>query len=314
MAPVLKVLEFLRITCIARDYIRRFPNRGASLLAFLGRKLNRWCRFWLGIFKFRRCWCPFLRTEAISYSLSGGSAVVREYVVAASSVPPSTSLPSLHEHAERQHTAVAQTVGVDPPVLASITVDHPHTPQPPHPFGGRSPGNRSSGNLSAVFQSSANDRYSIISNSRELIRAPLGQPSRLRRAPHRQFGRGPDPARDPSRSRERPTRPSTPATRPHSPTHWHPPRPEISTALPSTRGDGGPNPVVQPPASFSYAHEPALSPPSPDSPGVDLHDESLGSPTSSDFQTSEGFFLPEGRFVQLINSDQISRYGRNATM
>ena len=37
MAPVLKVLEFLRI---ARDYIRRFPGRGTSLLAFLGRKLN----------------------------------------------------------------------------------------------------------------------------------------------------------------------------------------------------------------------------------------------------------------------------------
>ena len=44
MAPVLKVLEFLRIIRtareIARECIKRFPGRGVSLLAFLGRKLN----------------------------------------------------------------------------------------------------------------------------------------------------------------------------------------------------------------------------------------------------------------------------------
>lgn len=78
MASVLKVLEFLRITRIARDYIRRFPGRGASLLAFFGRKLNTaWCRFWLRIFGHpkpgeRR----FIGSEASSYSVSGGQVLL----------------------------------------------------------------------------------------------------------------------------------------------------------------------------------------------------------------------------------------------
>jgi hypothetical protein len=221
MAPVLKVpskvLELLRIIWISRDCIKRFPGRGASLLAFLGRKLNTWCRFWLGIFGERR----FIRSEASSYSVSGGSAVVREYdVVTASYVPASASHPSLHEHplAESQPATVAPPVGVHPPVLAGDAVANPHTPNLVHPFGGRSFVNRSSDNLSIVsIQSCASDRYSIITNSRESIRATNGQPSRLPRATRR----GPDSAR----SRERPTRPSTPTT---PPPNAHPPHPHPS--------------------------------------------------------------------------------------
>ena len=377
MAPALNaLLEFLRIIRIARHYLKRFPGRGASILAFIGRKLNQWWRFWLGKFgRPKPIERQFLGTEASSYSVSGGSGVVREYVVAASYAPPSASRASLHELTDRPTAAVAQTVGVHPPpVPDTLSVDHPYVPNGgpshfSHALGGRTLGNRSSGNLSALsVQSRASDRFSVITNSRESLRNTHGQPSRYPRAPHRQFGRGPDPARDPTRSRERPTRPSTPLTRPHTPTHpthiTQPPRLEVITSLPSAHGDGRLNPVVQPSASSSYTHEPLSPPPmseirrrqsstiivdiqnpsteslsiasptnpphitdepfaidsstdhsSPDSPVVNLHDELLSvSPTSSNHQTLEDIFLPEGRFVQLINSDQIPRYEKNATM
>jgi hypothetical protein len=288
MVPVLKVLEFLRILGIARDCIKRLPGRGASLLAFLGRRLNTWYRFWLGNFgDFGRYKLPERRipgTEASSYSVSGGSAVVREYVVAASSVPAWASLPSLHEQ-ERTESQLAQTVDVHPPVPTSIIVDYPHTPNPLYAIGGTSLGDRSSGNLSAFsIQSRASDRFSFITNSLESIRTTHGQPSRYPRATHRQFGRGPGPAR----SKERLSRPSSPTTRPHTLTHpTHPLRLGINTTLPSTHGT-------------SSSHD---GPP-------------LGSPTPSNhrYHSALDFILPEGRFVQLINSDQISRYAKVATM
>jgi hypothetical protein len=357
MAPVLKaLLEFLRIIRFARDYIKRFPGRGASFLALLGRKLNAWWRFWLG--KFGRPKSVAERTpvfgteasEASPYSVSGGSAVVREYVIAASEVPASASHPSLYER-----ITVPQS---HPPVPTNLSVDHPYS------LGIVSHGSQS--NLSALSaQSRASDRFSIITASRESLRDTGGQPSRLPRATHRQFGRGPDP----SRSRDRPTRPNTPAptTRPHTPTN-NPPRLEIITSnLPSPiPGDDKVGPVFQPSASSTYTHEPLSPPPmnearrrrsstsvmvdvqnpsteslplssltnppqiteeplaldldsatvhsSPDSPAVDLHHElGPGSSTSSNL-TLEEYLVPEGRFIQLINSDQIPRYTKDATM
>ena len=364
MAPVLKVLEFLRIIRtareLARECIRRFPGRGVSLLAFLGRKLNTWCRFWLGIFgRPKPAERRLIGSEASSYLVPGGSATAGEYVVAASYVPASASHSSLHEHTEIQR---AQTVGVHPPVLASTAVNHPHTTNLPHAFGGGNAVNRSSGNLSAVtIQSRASDKYSIIINSYESIRAPLGQPSRRRRATYPQLGCGLDQGLDQLRSRERATWPPVPTTRPR--TH-HSPSLEIITAVPSTHGDGKVGPVVEPLASSSCTPEPPSPPPvneprrrppstsivldvknpstkslpissstnraqitdepfavdhstgrsSPDSPAVDLHDEPLqGSPTSS-IHPALDLDCPVGRFVQLINYDQIPRYTKNATM
>ena len=53
---------------------------------------------------------------------------------------------------------------------------------------------------------------------------------------------------------------------------------------------------------------------SPDPPVVDQHDEPVpGSPTSSNAATLD-YYLPDGRFVQLINSDQIPRYTKDALM
>ncbi|KAF8487058.1 hypothetical protein DFH94DRAFT_12899 [Russula ochroleuca] len=74
------------------------------------------------------------------------------------------------------------------------------------------------------------------------------------------------------------------------------------------------NPSTESLPISSFAMDPSTDHSSPDSPAVDLHDEPpLGSPTSSDL-TLENIILPEGRFVQLINSDQIPRYEKNATI
>jgi hypothetical protein len=369
MAPVLNVLlEILRILRFARDYIKRFPGRGASLLALLGRKLTAWWRFWrgkLGSYGGRKsARRPFVGTEASSSSVSGGSAVVGGYVVAASYVPPSASRPSLHERTDGQQQQVATVVypvGTHFPVIDSLSVDHPYGHNPPQTLGTRGLVNRSSGNLSAAsIQSRASDRFSIITTSRDSLRATHGQPSRLPRGTHRQFGRGPDPSR--SRERLPSSRPNTPSARPHTPPN--PPRLEIITNLPSpAHGTGRVTPLVPPSASSSYTHQP-LSPPisnevrrrqsstivvdvqfpsteslpispstnnppvteeplamesstahsSSDSPLVDQHDEPVpGSPTSSNAATLD-YYLPEGRFVQLINSDQIPRYEKNALM
>jgi hypothetical protein len=389
MAPVLKVfLEFLRVIRFARDYIKRSPRSAGSLFALLSRKLNVWWQFWLGklgsLGRPKPAERSFLGTEASSHSSSGGLAVVRGYVVAASSVPASASHPSLHEHTERQPAVITQTVDDHSPVLTSPSIDHPHAPNPSHPrlvnrksgslraasirshasdrlsiitdsreslraplgqpsrfvhppvlaslpvdhshttnpspLGGRSSVDRRSGSLGALsIQSRASDRYSIITGSHESIRAPPDGPSRLPRATHRQFGRGPDP------SWELPTRPHTL------------PRLEIITSKPFSSSPihvGPVTPVVQSSASSSYVHEP-LSPPirrrrsstsvvvdilnvSTESlPLTDLHDEPLppppGSPMSSDPVTLD-YFIPGGRFVQLINSDQIPRYAKDATM
>lgn len=411
MAPV---LEFLRILRFARNCIKRVPTRGrpslASLLALLGRKLTTWWRFWFGHPKSAER--PPLGSQASSYSVSGDSAVVREYVIAASYVPASASNPSLHERTDEQPGTVtqiaAQTAGIrwHLPVLENLPVNDLRDQSPLHPLDGGSFANRSSGNLSTISieslasdrfsiitnsrislraargqpsrlprasrrssvnstgnlsnissRSRASDRYSILTNPRESISSPLGppSPSRLPRATHRQFGSGPGS----SRSRERPSRPHTPTSPPL----------EIMTNLTSLHGDGKVKPVVQSAASSSSIHQP-LSPPSesvnrirrrqsttsvvvnvqnpsseslsvspssyspkyspqiteeplaidsddylsPGSPAVDLRDESYpGLPTSFNPGTLD-YSLPNGRFVQLINSDQIPRYTKDATM
>ena len=252
MASIPKVLEFLRIICSATDCITRFPGRGATLLSFLRRKLIVWWRFWFGKSGHPKpAERPLLGTKASSRSVSG-SAVVKEYVVAASYVPTSASHARPHERTESQPAAVTQTVSVHHhPVPPSISVDPPRAHDPSsHPLGERSLVNRRYATLSAVsLQSRASDRFSIITTSPGALRAPHDQRSRVpSRVTSRPFGRGTDP----SRLRRRPARP----------------------------------------------------------PVVDLHDETLsGSPTHTNPP-----IIPEGRFVQLINSDQIPRYDRGATM
>jgi len=363
MATILKLLlEFLRILRLARDYVQHFPGRWASLVAFLGRKLGALLRC-CGLERPgtlrspKPSKPPYCGSGARAYSVSGGPAVSKEYVVvAASSVPDSANYPNPQE-TRRQTATVAPTpaVGIPAQTLASLSIDQLHASNSPTPFEGRSLAHRSSGNLSAIsIQSKASSRLSIITNSRESTRAPaLGQPSRLPRATHRQFGRGPDP----SRSRDRPSRPSTPTTRPHTPYQF--PRLEIITSNPPhvAYEDGRVSPVVQPPSVSPHSHEP-LSPPPMDGnqrkqsstsvviefenpsteslplssinpPQLTEEPFTIDTPTANsppvtvaeslqdeEFPTASlpEEFLPEGRFVQLINSDQVPRYTKNVTM
>jgi hypothetical protein len=128
----------------------------------------------------------------------GWSSNREQYTVAASSFPVSASLPSLHEGVERQPATVAPILVVDtrvgtPPALVNLPAEHPHGHNLLHPLGGRGIANLSSGNLSgsskgSSIQSRASDRFSIITTSRDSVRATHGQPSRRI---HRRFGNDP---------------------------------------------------------------------------------------------------------------------------
>lgn len=344
--PVLpRLLGILRF---ARDYFKRFPCQWASFLTFLSRMLQR---SWLTNPRTSPSPKPFapsfLGIRANPYSVSDGLAVVRECTIAASHVPASASYPDLHECAERQQATVAPTGCISSPTLDSFFVN-------PHPFGGTSHVNRSSGNLSvASIQSRAGDRLSFITNPHESIHPPFSEPRRVHGPIYRQYGRGPDPSRL--------SRPPSPLNHPH--TSHQPPRLEIiTTDLPSPgHGDGNVNPVVWPSASFSYTHE-LLSSPSMHgsrrkqtaaSMLVDIQNPSTGpfrtsssthrqqiadEPFSIDSETApsspvsdpatlrdefllssaasakSSFYLPDGRTVRLFTSDQVPRYTKGDKM
>ena len=330
MAPML-ILEFLRAFRFVRNYIKRFPGRCASLLAFLGRKLGVLWRLWLGKLGTFRSPKPvgpsFPGNGERSYSVSDSSPVLREYVVAAANVPASASQPSLHERIERPLATMEQS-----PIPNSLSVDQPlvHTFNPTHSLDGRNPANLSVGNLST--HSRASDRLSIITkHSRESLRgsARAGHPSP--KAPYHQFGRGPDP----SPPTEQLPGPPSPISRWYI--HHQHSHPQIVTAdIPSHAQAGDRvSPTVSPrspaasPSSLSYPHEPLSPPPIPqilveepmathlptNSPPVSPTMERLE--TDSQFMASSStmdFFLPEDRFVQLIISDQIPRYTKNIKM
>jgi hypothetical protein len=187
------VLAFLSKLRFARDYAKRCllgRFKLSLLLAFLG----KWWHSRPGKPGTSQTLKPadpsFLGTKAISYSVSGRPTIVKQCTVAASSVPASASLPSLHERVERQPATMVGATRVGTP------------PAPGR--SGRDPVNRRSASMGST-QSRASDRFSM-----------------------------------------------------------------------------GP------------------------------HDEPvLGSPTSSSAATSD-YTLPHGRFVQLINSDQVPRYNREA--
>lgn len=360
MASILKViLQFLRTLHLARDYISYYPSRWASLFAFLRRGLSVLWHFRLEspstLPRPKSPETSFFGSRASGYSVSSISTVPRECVVAASTVPESVVYPNPQERAERQTATATPTGGIPPTAPVNLSVDHLHAPNPPTPVDGRVITNHSSGNLSTVsIQSRASDRFSVITNSHESIRAPpVGQPPRLARAIYRQFGRGPDP----SRSRDRPSRPPTPMSRPLTP-HQHPVPGGIATNLrTSARGDGrvSPMPVAQPPVSSDTHRARSESPIDGNrtrqrttSVVFDLQNpstESISSPlklteepSAMDTSTAHSSpviasvdlhdevpirsraaspwdgLLPPGRSVQPFNSDQVPRYTKNIKM
>jgi hypothetical protein len=293
MIPMQQVLlKLLRILRFVRDYfVGRAARHWSLFAAFLGRRISEFRRSWNrkpGTSRHPRTAEPSLpRNRAGSYSASGGSAVLREYVVAASTVPgrlaaSSASLASLQEDSEdaRQSASVPPSPTTSPPINLSVHQPHPlasfqedarqsasvppspttstgtptnlsvHQPRPPY---GRNRAASSSGSLSArSAQSRASERLSRIVNSRELLHVPVNQPPRPRRGIHRQFGT----AVDPPISRGQ-------LSRSPSPTH----RQNITNSdsrLPITTtyvhsdphdADEGRSPV-DPPSSSSSMHEP----------------------------------------------------------
>ena len=362
MASILKViLQFLRTLHLAKDYISHFPTRWASLFAFLRRGLSVLWRFRIG----RPNTLPrpkppepsFFGGRASGYSVSSNSTVPRECIVAASTIPELVVYPNPEERAERQ-TATATPTGGFPsihPVNLSVDHLHLHAPNPSALVDGRVITNHSSGNLSAVsLQSRASDRFSVITNSRESIRAPpVGQPPRLARAIYRQFGRGPDP----SRSRDRPSRSPTPMSRPLTP-HQLPVPGGIATNLRTlAREDGraSPMPVAQPPVS-SDTHETRSESPiegnrqrqrttsvvfdlqNPSTESISSPPPLTEEPSAIDTSTAHSspvtasmdlhdqvpihsltaspwdYLLPPGRSVRPFHSDEVPRYTKNITM
>jgi hypothetical protein len=100
MATLLKaLLECLRILRSAKVHIKLFPRYRASFLAYLGRKLTRreWRCSWprcnqTGTSRSPKPAGPlFPGGGTSSYSMSGGSACLGEYAVAASTVPASSA-------------------------------------------------------------------------------------------------------------------------------------------------------------------------------------------------------------------------------
>jgi hypothetical protein len=78
---------------------------------------------------------------------------------------------------------------------------------------------------------------------------------------------------------------------------------------------------VQNPSTESLPISPSTTNPITDEPlamepafVVDQHDEPVPDSSTSSNASTLDYYLPEGRFVQLINSDQIPRYDKNALM
>jgi hypothetical protein len=353
MASVLKILlDFLRRLRFPTDYTKRFSGHWALFFAFICRRFGLWRLWHKKPRTFRKTSPanpPFPSVGARGYSVLGSSADFREHILAASAVPKSPSLSSLHERVPRQTRTASPSGAITLPALvtSSLTADGASSP-----YDGNRVGNRSSANLST--NSRASDRRSLLTQqSRESLRTPARQPSPLPRATSRQFGLGPRL----SRSRERPSRSPSPTNR--FPLHSRPPHLEVDTTNIQTPAVVV-NPATSPTVPPFYTHEPLSPPidhrsnrrqstgsvalgvvgPSTDSlpltswspPPLTSESFPIGSPTAHSSPVSvpadildaplspttssviSDFYLPEGRFIALIHSDQVPRYSKDIKM
>ena len=311
MTSILKLFrDILSKLGSSRGFFHRFFRHWALFLAFLGRRLGVW-RLWDDR---KRGAFPKAKQAERSYPSTESSLDSREHAIfAASSIPESASHPSLRDITDMWSTGSTIGVGI---------------------YSNRS----SVANLST--HSRASDRLSIIlSHSRGSSHAPIGQTIRFHRAPHRQFGRGPSP----SPSRERPSRSPSPTSRIHQLprleidfTNLHPPTyvgdrdspppaayPDEPVILHERRRSttsvvvGVETPSTESlPLSPSANQQPLLEEPyampSPIYPTYPVADAGEGSPNhspiSSSPSTTFNLDLPEGRFLQLINSEEVPRY------
>ena len=312
------LLKLLRILRFVKDYIvGRVAGRWSLFTAFLVRRISELRRSWdrkPGTSRNHpRAAEPLLPgNRASSYSVSGGSAVLREYVVAASTVPGipgllAASTASFQEDAGQSPASIPLPPSPTTSIQASLFVHQPH------PVYGRNRAAGSSSNVSgSSAQSRASARLSTIVNSSELLHAPVNQPSRPRsaRSVYRHFG----PEVDPSPLRGQLVRSHSPSYRqnitrsdsrlsitPTSVSHPHDAdegRSPIAFPSPSPSTHGPQRPSTSRSMwGGSTSINLSIQSPSTDSLPIPLTEES----------TSE-FDLPEGRVLQMIHSDQIPRY------
>jgi hypothetical protein len=260
-------------------------------------------------------------------------------VVAASTVPTSASLPDLRERAPRQLTSATPSATITPPVqtIGNLTADRALST-----YDVTLPANHSSASIST--HSHASDRLSILTQSRESLRGPVGQPSRSPRGSYRQFGLGPKStssrerlSRSPTPSillspRQQPPRPSplqvdttdvvlNPATSPtvlaspFSFTH-DPLSPSADRGNHKRHSSGCVTVDIQNPSTESLPLEPSSPPRSPTvySFNVSVATKPKESRPPSPPPVISGFSPPYGRKVVPINSYDVPRYLKDITM
>ena len=314
MAPVLTFLLNLlcRLPCKLRGFIHRCFKSWTLFLAFLGRRLGLRRPWKSGENKFRISEQEQAELSSPGTGTLGGGGGVRvdvsqdSAIVACSSIPASARYPSQPDVRLDVRLSAAT-----PPGTTNLTAD----PQLEHPqayplsvFGAGLHSNRSWSSLSA--HSRASDRLSIIqARSYESLHSSLSQQKRSPKAAHRQFGCGPSTDNLSFRS--------------HAPAHitgHH--RGQSSTSVvveienPSTEslshGQLADSPTLQD-EPYSVGSPTLHS--SPSSKPSNLPEESPRStPTASLMSEFELPHLPEGRFLQMIISEQVPRYTKSVTV
>ena len=349
MASVLKV--FHHILCKLRSsrvFFHHFFRRWALFLAFLGRRLCVW-RLWDQVWDDRkRGTFPRVEQAKLSSPCTRNGLELREYVVAASYIPASVTRSASHPaslHHALQQPQPATSLGI-PLAPADFSVgppSHPDHVNPSSVSGARIEPNRRSSD-SRVRRRSSDRRSTTQTHSRESSLTPVSPPTPSPRAPHRQFGPGPSlpPSRESSRSpsptpqlpleidvfpypRTQVDRRNSPITPPSVTSYGHV-QPSPSSIHGHRRRQSSTSVVVGivNPSTDSLPHRfftdgPPLTeePYTMDSPisylsipDIDLHEglpqHRPTTPSPSD--------LPAGRFLQLVNSEQVPRYTKEVTV
>ncbi|SRR6266702_654194 len=354
MASVLKlfhdILCKLRST---RGFVYHFFRHWALFLAFLGRRLGV-CRLWddrkRGTFpKAEQSQRP---SPCTGTSLDFREYVIAASYIPAPATR-SASHPDLHYVSSATRQPQPATASDSPLAPANLTVEPPSHRDHVNPssvFGARIDPNRRS--TSSSIRRRSSDRPSIVqTHSRESLPTPVSQPTQFPKAPHRHFGRGPSvpPSRESSISPSPAHRLEIDVTNPHPQAQVDRRNSPISPTSVTSHGHAQPSPtsihehrrresstsvvveVVNPsteslPAPLKFFTD---GPPLTDEPytigspidhlsvadTVDLR-EGLPqhNPTASSSSATSNFDPPFGRFLQLINSEQVPRYTKDVTV
>jgi hypothetical protein len=315
MASVLTfLLKFLcKLPCKLREFISRcFNSKSLALfLAFLGRKFGLWRPRKNGKNTLRRS-----EQEQAEDSFPGTGALagpgLRVDVSQDRAIVACSSIPASARHPSQPDPSVAPSSAGTPPVPASLTAKPQHEHPQTYPMSVFFAGVHSNRSLSSMSIHSACDRLSILqSRSSESLHLPHGQQKGSPKAAHRQFGCGPS------------TENLEGSSHPHAlvnvtGVHGHYGGQSSTTVAvqienPSTeslpRSQSADPPTLQE-ESYSIGSPTLYS--SPSSKPSNLPEES-SQPTPTASLISD-FELPEGRFLQMIVSEQVPRYTKSVTV